>query len=194
MYVCINLIIPIIETTHSPTHTLTHLHPLTYSHTNKHTHPHTPTDRPKNSLRPCHGCATHDSGGGDNRRPGSGSSLGQPYLSSGLDCECIYTYTSVCVCVCIVGWLSFTLSHFPSISCVFFFSFPLTHTYSHTHTHSHTHTQAFGVAALLYLITEELLVEAHEDGGAHVWYVHTHTHTHTHKQLGRERCRREERI
>lgn len=30
---------------------------------------------------------------------------------------------------------------------------------------------AFGVAALLYLITEELLVEAHEAGGPHVWYV-----------------------
>ncbi|TFJ82476.1 hypothetical protein NSK_006220 [Nannochloropsis salina CCMP1776] len=30
---------------------------------------------------------------------------------------------------------------------------------------------AFGVAALLYLITEELLVEAHEAGRPHVWYV-----------------------
>lgn len=30
---------------------------------------------------------------------------------------------------------------------------------------------SFGAASLLYLITEELLVEAHEEGGAHVWYV-----------------------
>lgn len=30
---------------------------------------------------------------------------------------------------------------------------------------------SFGAASLLYLITEELLVEAHEEGGPHVWYV-----------------------
>jgi hypothetical protein len=65
---------------------------------------------------------------------------------------------------------------------------------------------AFGAAALLYLVTEELLLEHHEKGGEHVWYIdlmvcicmrpgstarhatlmphtHTHTHTHTHSSL-----------
>jgi hypothetical protein len=28
---------------------------------------------------------------------------------------------------------------------------------------------AFGVAALLYLVTEELLIEAHEGSEGHVW-------------------------
>lgn len=27
------------------------------------------------------------------------------------------------------------------------------------------------MAALLYLVTEELLIEAHENGAGHVWYV-----------------------
>jgi hypothetical protein len=30
---------------------------------------------------------------------------------------------------------------------------------------------AFGAAALLYLVTEELLLEHHEKGGEHVWYI-----------------------
>ena len=35
----------------------------------------------------------------------------------------------------------------------------------------HTGLLAFGVAALLYLVTEELLLEAHAQGDAHVWWV-----------------------
>ena len=30
---------------------------------------------------------------------------------------------------------------------------------------------SFGVAALLYLVTEELLLEAHSEGEGHVWWV-----------------------
>ena len=29
----------------------------------------------------------------------------------------------------------------------------------------------FGVAALLYLVTEELLLEAHSEGEGHTWWV-----------------------
>lgn len=30
---------------------------------------------------------------------------------------------------------------------------------------------SFGVAAMLYLVAEELLLEAHEEGKDHVWWV-----------------------
>ena len=35
----------------------------------------------------------------------------------------------------------------------------------------HVGVISFGVAALLYLVTEELLLEAHEGGDGHVWWV-----------------------
>ena len=36
---------------------------------------------------------------------------------------------------------------------------------------------SFGTSALLFMVAEELLLEAHEDGGDHVWWVDLQLYT-----------------